>query len=1775
MSFIGYLIMLFRKIELMIRVARILQILISSFFALSVSAKSDEDGSNFNRTEYPFSSKNHNYVRFWLDNVSNPNPQFLNLNLGNKRNGFEVNPLLPSCDNGSSPFSIASTDYSNGVVTFVFNASNLSSGNWRVVKSSTVVNQGTFNPSSNTIHLNVGTLSAGDYQLIIDGVSCIGSASKDFNVAGGTPPPPPPPPTGISCDNGGAPFKIISTAFNKGFLTFEVDANNFSSAKWIVLQGSTVISSSNLSVNSNIMTVNAGNISAGNYTFRLDGVSCDGSTSKNFNASAPYLSQSLVNVTPCNSDNILFILAGESNAGGRALNTELNSTEVGTRDSLKIFNNDSFQFEGLKVSVNNLLDHFTLINGTTHGLEVAIANRVKQRPFYNKNSYLVKAGQGKSLITDWDSSKVYYKTLINRSQVARQILANNNVSYKTVILYSQGINDLLAGVSRDVWKTNTKKHFQNLRNELGNNSLIIITKFMNQYTGYNGAIDEICNELPNTYAVETGDAGLADDKHWNASGFKLIGERMLNIVEHFNFKNSNRRANAVSTASVIISPANICESSNQLLTALPTNGGNAPLFNWYKNSVALPFFVNKYTSDGLGNNLINSIAIANDNTIYAGTGKGLSISTDGGNTFTNKITNGNPSSNGIKGVAVTSSGVILVATTFDGVNISTDGGNTFNSKKTSDGLGSNNTQGIAVDAKGNIYVATVNGLSISVDGGNSFNNKTTGSGLATNVIQCVFIGNDGKIYAGTNTGGISISNNGGISFTTYNTNNGLGEGKISSIYVNNTGKIFVATASGLSISTNGGIRFDNYTIVNGLGDNYVYNVLVGDDSRIFVGTDGGGVSTSVDGGNTFTNYNIDNGLDNNKVRAMGMDSNGKLFVGTIASFSIGNQSSYNITNAKANDNYSVGMTTICPVNGVSNASMTITPNPIIPIVINKTICTNTSTTLTTTCNSGVATWYSNLTSTTSLGTNVFTTGNINSNTDFYVACEVGTALKCVSNRAKLTVNVSAQPNNPTVNNQSVCSGNNTTLIGSCATGTITWYSNATDTAELGINNYGTPILTSNINYYASCNVGNPGCYSSRVLVAITVIVPAIAASENKTICLGSSITLTANCNTGTVQWFNNNTSSVVLANGDYTTPILTANTDFYVGCKVTDSNGINCDGSTRTKVTIMVNDVPSTPTANSSSICYNTNTILLPTCVSGIAKWYGDATSETILASGNLTTASLMATTNYYVSCESGGSTNCRSSRLKVTVTVNPLIPAPTVANQSVYLGNSTSFQAVGCSGSGFTLKWYESIQNNFITTPLSPTGTKNYYSKCEQTINSLTCTSLKSIDISLFVIKRVFVDSSKVAATTQDGNAWATAYGNLPTGLTSAPSGVEVWVAKGTYKPTTGTSRTISFVIPSGVKVLGGFTGNESLLTQRNATTNPSILSGEIGDLSTTNDNTYHVVSFDASDTNTVLNGFTIVGGNANFTNINEIAIPYSPTLTATDNTGGGIIIKNGASPTLANCTVTLNSAKIGGGIFCANKSIASIKGCKIIANTASVGGAIYTQQASNIVVKSSQISGNKGNGEAFYNNSTIPSVINCTIVGSGGNSPAIYNGVNSPSVFQNCIIWGYSTVFNDNQSIVNYSNLSGSYAGIGNANINPLFVSSLPISSDISTGGDFHLTAFSTMIDAGNSALVTINDKDIELYNRVFSGGIVDIGAYEFQGARTGGTITSIKTGNWEDNTTWDVGRKPYAGDIVIISNNHTVSVNSIAIAKSVHFKLNAILKYTSNITGMKIGI
>src|SRR4029453_3220444 len=79
------------------------------------------------------------------------------------------------------------------------------------------------------------------------------------------------------------------------------------------------------------------------------------------------------------------------------------------------------------------------------------------------------------------------------------------------------------------------------------------------------------------------------------------------------------------------------------------------------------------------------------------------------------------------------------------------------------------------------------------------------------------------------------------------------------------------------------------------------------------------------------------------------------------------------------------------------------------------------------------------------------------------------------------------------------------------------------------------------------------------------------------------------------------------------------------------------------------------------------------------------------------------------------------------------------------------------------------------------------------------------------------------------NGTSWANAYTDLQSALSAASSGNEIWVAAGTYKPTSGTDRSISFALENDVAIYGGFDSTEDLRTQRNVQTNVTILSGDI----------------------------------------------------------------------------------------------------------------------------------------------------------------------------------------------------------------------------------------------------------------------------------------------------------------------------------------------------------
>ena len=126
---------------------------------------------------------------------------------------------------------------------------------------------------------------------------------------------------------------------------------------------------------------------------------------------------------------------------------------------------------------------------------------------------------------------------------------------------------------------------------------------------------------------------------------------------------------------------------------------------------------------------------------------------------------------------------------------------------------------------------------------------------------------------------------------------------------------------------------------------------------------------------------------------------------------------------------------------------------------------------------------------------------------------------------------------------------------------------------------------------------------------------------------------------------------------------------------------------------------------------------------------------------------------------------------------------------------------------------------------------------------------------------KTVYVKSD--ASGANSGSSWANAYTDLQNAIDSTSSGDQVWVAAGTYKPTTGIDRSISFQMKSGVSIYGGFLGDEASIGQRDWNTNESILSGNIGAQGVDTDNSFSVITA-INTAGIIIDGLKIQDGNA-----------------------------------------------------------------------------------------------------------------------------------------------------------------------------------------------------------------------------------------------------------------------------------------------------------------------
>jgi hypothetical protein len=262
----------------------------------------------------------------------------------------------------------------------------------------------------------------------------------------------------------------------------------------------------------------------------------------------------------------------------------------------------------------------------------------------------------------------------------------------------------------------------------------------------------------------------------------------------------------------------------------------------------------------------------------------------------------------------------------------------------------------------------------------------------------------------------------------------------------------------------------------------------------------------------------------------------------------------------------------------------------------------------------------------------------------------------------------------------------------------------------------------------------------------------------------------------------------------------------------------------------------------------------------------------------------------------------------------------------------------------------------------------------------------------------------AKPAATgSGDCSSWANAC-TFQNALTGAASGDELWVAAGGYKPTTGTDRSATFQLKSGVAIYGGFAGTETARSQRNPAVNVTTLSGEIG-AAGYSDNSYHIVT---GATGATLDGFTITAGNANGSG------GYT-------DYGGGMW-NNNSSPVLTNLALRGNAANYGAGMLNYGGSNPSLTNVTFSGNAAAHNGGGLFNSYSDPILTNVTISGNTAaNWGGGLLNDGNPTMTNVTFA---GNSAAVGGGIytygsRTPHIY-NTILWGNTAadgaqVYND----------------------------------------------------------------------------------------------------------------------------------------------------------------
>ncbi|MBK7304584.1 MAG: hypothetical protein IPI90_15405 [Saprospiraceae bacterium] len=287
-----------------------------------------------------------------------------------------------------------------------------------------------------------------------------------------------------------------------------------------------------------------------------------------------------------------------------------------------------------------------------------------------------------------------------------------------------------------------------------------------------------------------------------------------------------------------------------------------------------------------------------------------------------------------------------------------------------------------------------------------------------------------------------------------------------------------------------------------------------------------------------------------------------------------------------------------------------------------------------------------------------------------------------------------------------------------------------------------------------------------------------------------------------------------------------------------------------------------------------------------------------------------------------------------------------------------------------------------------------------------------------------VYVNVS--ATGTKDGSSWKDAFTDLQTAIDVAAEGSELWIAKGTYRPSGAVPITNGFTLKSNLSLYGGFAGTETNLNQRDVNKNLTTISGDkngdddpADNKKNRTDNAKHTFYAGSAVINTSLDGLTISGGStAGSTGVNDdrrgggflcfgaVAITNCVFKNNYGYYGGGFYPRGGvANFILKDCLLTDNTADFGGGMYIVTPG-GLVDNCRFEANqSASYGTGIYIASSGTIiqnsVFESNVMTGTTNAGGAgIYMSGSTSSLVNVKFI---GNTITGSSGIRGGALFVN----------------------------------------------------------------------------------------------------------------------------------------------------------------------------